>query len=225
MTAPGWPAKLAHEDVELRPLRARDAAAWSEVRIRNEGWLAPWEGRPPSAPRASWRERHSPAVFTAMLRNHRREARAGRMLPWGVFVQGRLAGQVTVNSIVRGAFDCGFVGYWVDRRVAGRGVLPTALALALDHCFGPAGLHRVQADVRPENVASLRVVEKLGFRREGVHARYLYIDGDWRDHVSYALLREDAPRGVLLGYLDRSGGAAGGKDRVPPGAPPPPTVR
>ncbi len=203
MTAPGWPVRLAHGDVEVRPLRARDATAWSDVRIRNESWLRQWEGRPPSRPPATWHDRHSPAVYSAMLRNHRREARAGRMLPLAVHVDGRLAGQVTVNGVVRGAFDSGYVGYWVDRAVAGRGVMPTALAMVLDHCFGPVGLHRVEANVRPENAASRRVVEKLGFREEGLHARYLFIDDDWRDHASYALLREDAPGGVLLGYLDR----------------------
>lgn len=203
MAAPGWPVRLAHEDVEVRPLRGRDAAAWSDVRIRNESWLRQWEGRSPSLPPASWRDRHSAAVFSAMLRNHRRESRAGRMLPLAVDVAGRLAGQVTVNGVVRGAFDSAYVGYWVDRKVAGRGVMSTALGLVLDHCFGPVGLHRVEANVRPENVASRRVVEKLGFREEGVHARYLFIDEDWRDHVSYALLREDAPEGVLLRYLAR----------------------
>lgn len=197
--------KLAHGDVELRPLRARDSATWSEVRIRNEAWLKRWEGRPPSLPKASWPDRHSPAVFTAMLRNHRREARAGRMLPLAVFCDGRLAGQVTVNGIVRGAFDSAYVGYWVDHRVAGRGVTPTALALVLDHCFGPVGLHRVEANVRPENAASIRVVEKLAFREEGRHARYLFIDDDWRDHLSYALLREDQPEGVLRRFLSSHG--------------------
>ena len=201
MSAPGWPVKLAHEDIELRPLRARDATAWSEVRIRNVAWLKQWEGRSPSLPPVTWRERHSTAAFPGMLRHYRREARAGRMLPLAVLVDGRLSGQVTVSNIVRGAFDCGSVGYWVDRRVAGRGVLPTALALVLDHCFGPVGLHRIEANVRPENAASLRVVEKLRFRREGRHERYLFIDDDWRDHVSFALLREDAPGGVLLRYL------------------------
>lgn len=171
------------------------------MRIRNEAWLKRWEGRPPSLPKASWPDRHSPAVYTAMLRNHRREARAGRMLPLAVFAAGRLAGQVTVNGIVRGAFDSAYVGYWVDRRVAGQGVLPTALAMVLDHCFGPVGLHRVEANVRPENAASIRVVEKLGFREEGRHARYLFIDDDWRDHLSYALLREDQPEGVLRRFL------------------------
>ena len=204
MSAPGWPARLAHGDVEVRPLRARDAAAWSEVRLRNERWLAPWEGRTPTLPRTSWTDRHSPAVFAPMLRSFRKEARAGRMLPFAVTVAGRLSGQVTVNSIVRGAFQAGYVGYWVDERVAGRGVLPTALALVLDHCFGPVGLHRVEANVRPENAASLRVVHKLGFREEGRHLRYLFIDEAWRDHASFALLREDLPQGVLASYLGRT---------------------
>jgi ribosomal-protein-alanine N-acetyltransferase len=143
-------------------------------------------------------------VFAALLRSTRREARAGRALPFAVVLDGRLAGQITVNTIVRGAFDGGHVGYWVDERVAGRGVLPTALALVLDHCFGPVGLHRVEADVRPENTASRRVVDKLGFSQEGLRRRYLFIDEQWRDHVSYALLREDQPEGVLRRYLARS---------------------
>jgi len=204
MSAPGWPARLSHGLVEVRPLRSRDARQWSEVRIRNEAWLRPWEGRPPSSTPAGWPDRHSTAVFAALLRSSRREARAGRALPFAVAVEGRLAGQITVNSIVRGAFDGGHVGYWVDERVAGRGVLPTALALVLDHCFGPVGLHRVEADVRPENTASRRVVDKLGFQQEGLHRRYLFIDEQWRDHVSYALLREDQPEGVLRRYLARS---------------------
>jgi ribosomal-protein-alanine N-acetyltransferase len=203
VSAPGWPARLRHGAIEVRPLRARDARSWSQLRIRNEAWLRPWEGRPPASPPAGWSERHSPAVFAAMLRQQRKEARAGRALPFAVVVDGRLAGQVSVSSIVRGAFDCGYVGYWVDEQVAGRGVLPTALALVLDHCFGPVGLHRVEADVRPENAASRRVVDKLGFREEGLHRRYLFIDEAWRDHVSYALLREDVPEGVLRRYLAR----------------------
>jgi len=102
-----------------------------------------------------------------------------------------------VSSIVRGAFDSGSVGYWVDRRFAGRGVVSTALALAVDHCFGPVGLHRVEANARPENAPSLRVLDKVGFRSEGRHLNYLFIDGAWRDHLAFALTQEDHPAGVL----------------------------
>ena len=202
MSAPGWPATLAHGNIGVRPLRSRDAALWSEIRVRNEVWLAPWEGRAPSQPRASWRDRHSPAVFTAMLRHQRKEARAGRLLPFAVTVEGRLVGSVTVGGITRGASDSGYVGYWVDESVAGRGVLPTALALILDHCFGPVALHRIEANIRPENVASRRVVAKLGLLEEGLHRRYLFIDEDWRDHLTYALLAENVPTGgVLAGWI------------------------
>ena len=187
----------------MRPLRARDAGAWSEVRVRNETWLAPWEGRPPTRPAGPWRDQHSPAVFAVMLRHQRKEARAGRLLPFGVHVDGRLAGGVTVGSITRGAFDSAYVGYWVDTAVAGRGVTTTAVALVLDHCFGPVGLHRVEANVRPENAASRRVVAKLGMVEEGLHRRYLFIDEDWRDHLTYALLAEDVPPGGVIGRQTR----------------------
>ena len=70
--------------------------------------------------------------------------------------------------------------------------MPTAVAMAVDHCFGPVGLHRVEINIRPENAASLRVVAKLGFRPEGLRPRYLHIDGDWRDHLVFALNAEEA---------------------------------
>jgi [ribosomal protein S5]-alanine N-acetyltransferase len=76
-------------------------------------------------------------------------------------------------------------------------VIPTALALAVDHCFFTVGLHRIEVNIRPENHASLRVVEKLGFRQEGLRERFLHIDGDWRDHLSFALTTEDVPGGLL----------------------------
>ena len=199
--------RLAHAGVQVRPLQLRDAPAWCEVRARNERWLARWEGRPPSQPPAGWAERNSPAVFAAMMRVQRKEARAGRLLPFAVVVDGRLRGAITVAGLTRGAFDSAHVGYWVDEQVAGRGVTPTALALVLDHCFGPVGLHRVEANVRPENTASLQVVRKLGFVEEALHRRFLFIDEDWRDHLGFALLAEDLPRGVLRTYLE--GRAAG----------------
>lgn len=200
-TAPGWPVSLSDGDVGVRPLRLRDTVAWVEVRQANEAWLAPWEGTPArlGPPTASWAERHTAGVFALMLRQLRAEARAGRCLPFAVTWQGHFVGQVTVSGIVRGAFDSAAVGYWVDGRHAGRGIMPTALGLVVDHCFGPVGLHRVEANVRPENTASRRVVEKLGFREEALHARYLHIDGAWRDHVGYALTDDrPAPTPPLL---------------------------
>jgi len=179
--------------VELHPLRRRDAAEWSRLRVANETWLSRWE--PTHA--LPWRERHTPAAYRAMRRAVLRRAKEGTSLPFAVRVEGRLAGQVTIDNIVRGAVRMGHLGYWIDHEVAGRGMGSLAVALVCDHAFGAVGLHRVQAEIRPENVPSQRLVERLGFQREGLLRRYLDIDGDWRDHFTYALLAEDAPGGVL----------------------------
>jgi ribosomal-protein-alanine N-acetyltransferase len=196
---PGWPAHLAWGPVELHPLRRRDAADWSRVRLANEDWLTPWE---PSAP-INWRARHTPAAYRAMRRAAARRARSGTALPFAIRVEGRFAGQVTIDNIVRGAMRSGHLGYWIDRSVAGRGMASLAVALVCDHAFGVVGLHRLQADIRPENRPSQGLVERLGFHQEGLLRRYLDIDGDWRDHLTYALLAEDVPGGVLARWQAR----------------------
>ncbi|MCF8538458.1 MAG: GNAT family N-acetyltransferase, partial [Candidatus Nanopelagicales bacterium] len=89
-----------------------------------------------------------------------------------------------------------YIGYWIDREVAGRGIMPTAVALAIDHCFTSLHLHRIEINIRPENTASLRVVEKLGLRLEGERPAYLHIDGDWRDHRTFVVFADDVPSGV-----------------------------
>nr|WP_196791126.1 GNAT family protein [Motilibacter aurantiacus] len=178
-------------------MRLRDATTWREVRRRNVDWLTPWEATPPDPTRP-------PVSFQATVRFLRKEARAGRALPFVVTYEGRLVGQVTVGGITRGSLCSAHIGYWVDAAVAGRGVIPTAVALVTDHCFGPVGLHRIEVNIRPENAASLRVVEKLGFRDEGLRERLLHIDGDWRDHRSFALTAEEVPEGVLARWRARS---------------------
>jgi ribosomal-protein-alanine N-acetyltransferase len=85
--------------------------------------------------------------------------------------------------------------------VAGRGITPTALALTVDHCLTEARLHRVEVNIRPENQASIRVVEKLRLRQEGYHERFLDIDGGWRDHLSFAVTTEEILSGGTLSRL------------------------
>jgi ribosomal-protein-alanine N-acetyltransferase len=132
-----------------------------------------------------------------MTRYLRAEAAAGRILPFVLQYQGRLVGQLTVGGITWGSMCSANIGYWVDEEVAGRGIMPTAVALCVDYCFGVLGLHRIEVCIRPENVPSRRVVEKLGFRDEGMRPRYLHIDGDWRDHLVYAMTVEEAPQSLL----------------------------
>jgi [ribosomal protein S5]-alanine N-acetyltransferase len=204
VTAPGWPATLVDGAVVVRPPKLRDALTWVDLRVRNEAWLAPWEATPPTVePLGPWAERQTVTIYSQMVRRLRRQARQGGALPFLVARRDeerqsdQVVGQITVSTIVRGAANTGQVGYWIDEAVAGRGIMPTALALVVGHCLGPVGLHRIEANVRPENVASRRVVEKLGFREEGLHLRYLAIDGAYRDHIVYAITTEDVPEGIV----------------------------
>jgi ribosomal-protein-alanine N-acetyltransferase len=210
----GWPVTIIEPSllgapVALRPVKVRDSRAWRDSRVRNASWLRPWEPTNPETPLY----RSSVGPYVAMARTMRREARQGLALPWVVMYDGAFVGQLTVGSILWGSARSGQVGYWIDEAVAGKGITPTALAMAIDHCFFVVGLHRVEASIRPENVASRRVVEKLGFREEGLRRKYLHIDGAWRDHLCYALTIEDVQGGLLARwrsvlYSSRSGTAS-----------------
>ncbi len=107
-----------------------------------------------------------------------------------------MVGQLTVTGVAWGSARWAQVGYWIDEGHAGRGIMPTAVALASDHCFS-IGLHRIEIAIRPENTASLRIVEKLGFDKIGLAPRYLHINGGWRDHLLFAMTAEQAPAGLL----------------------------
>jgi len=204
--APGWPVVLREGDVVLRPLRRSDARAWLDVRARNADWLVPWEATAPEPPRG-------PApTFGQYVRMLQRQARRGDSLPFAIEYRGELVGQLTVSAITRGSAMSGSIGYWVSRDVAGRGIVPTAVALVVDHCFGPVGLHRLEVAIRPENAASLRVVAKLGLREEGLRERFLHIQGDWRDHRTFAVTVDEVPDGLLARWRARRGRA----DTPPP---------
>jgi ribosomal-protein-alanine N-acetyltransferase len=203
---PGWPADLRHEDVRVRPLRRRDVGRWCELRHRNASWLAPWESTLPGGPLELLTD-PSRATFGAMRRTLARYAARGLALPFVIDAGEGLVGQVTVSAVTRGSLSGATVGYWIDESHAGRGITTTAVALVVDHCFYEVGLHRIELNVRPQNAPSRRLAEKLGFRDEGLRLRYLHIDGGWRDHLCYALTREEVPGGVLRRLIGQGGGA------------------
>jgi [ribosomal protein S5]-alanine N-acetyltransferase len=198
----GYPVVLTEGPVSLRPPVPRDGPAWQELQNHNRAWLSRWEATvPPNTPyvrRQTYRE---------LVRGGRAAAAAGRMMPFNIWYtdpvtqgesgQARLVGQLNVAGITWGSLCSAHIGYWVDERVAGRGIMPTAVALAVEHSFRTVGLHRIEVNIRPENAPSRRVVEKLGFREEGLRPAYLHIDGDWRDHVAYALTAQEVPEGMM----------------------------
>jgi ribosomal-protein-alanine N-acetyltransferase len=166
------------------------------VRRANADWLRPWDATVP--PGGAER----PSSFRVLVRRLDRLARSGLCMPFAVDVDGQFAGQVTVNNIVRGSGQFASIGYWLDRTHAGRGVMPLAVALVIDHCFTTAGLHRIEIAIRPENSNSLRVVEKLGLAEFGYAPRFLHIDGEWRDHRLYAVTVEEVS-GRMVDRLSR----------------------
>lgn len=196
-----------HERVSIRLVRPRDARTLQDQLLANRAWLRPWEATNPRGG-LSFDMR---ASIRRLLQQHRE----GGGVPLVMEYDGRVAGQLNVWGMARGSLESATIGYWVSEEFAGLGVTPTSVALATDLCFFELGLHRMEICIRPENAASLRVVEKLGFRYEGYRRRYIHIDGDWRDHHAFALVREDVPDGVLRRWVE---------GRVPPGAgavPPP----
>jgi ribosomal-protein-alanine N-acetyltransferase len=103
----------------------------------------------------------------------------------------RLAGVYNLSEIVRGAFQNAFLGYYAFVPLAGTGLMRAAMPLVLAHAFDELGLHRLQANVQPENARSRALLEATGWRKEGYAPHYLFIDGAWRDHVLYAVTVED----------------------------------
>src|ERR1700761_2667770 len=204
---PGWPTsvgplRVAAGLIRLRPVRLRDAAKWSRARMADRKHLEPWE---PST-EADWTARHSVSAWPAVCSSLRAEARNGRMLPYVIELNGEFCGQLTVGNVAHGALRSAWIGYWVSSSVTGGGVATGALALGLDHCFGPVRLHRVEATVRPENAASRAVLAKVGFREEGLLKRYLQVDGGWRDHLLVGLTIEEV-YGSVVSALVREGHA------------------
>jgi ribosomal-protein-alanine N-acetyltransferase len=196
---------LRDGEVTLRPIRAKDAKPLERVLLDNRIWLRRWEATYPGG--------GSVIDTRASIRSLTAHARSGNGLPFIIEVDGQLVGQLNVSSIAYGSLSSASIGYWVAQDVAGRGVTPTAVALATDYCFRSIRLHRMEICIRPENVPSLRVVEKLGFRYEGLRRRFIHIDGDWRDHFAFALVAEEVPGGVLARW--RSGQVPVDAARVP----------
>lgn len=187
-------------ELRLRCVRLRDARELEAVLLRDREWLQPWEATLPGN-EGRWDVR-------AGIRSLLDLAGQGLALPFVMSIDQTIVGQLTVSNIQYGAVLSASIGYWVSKDLAGRGVTPTAVAMATDYCFQQMKLHRIEICIRPENAASLRVVQKLGFRYEGYRRRYIHIDGDWRDHYCFALLAEEVPDGVLnrwrAGRVDES---------------------
>lgn len=180
---------LTHGDVRLRIVRIKDAKQLEKLVLGNREWLRPWEATNPEGP--------TRFDIRGQIRGLLRQMDNQAGLPFVIEYAGEIVGQLNVSNIVFGSVSSCVLGYWIAPEYAGKSITTTAVALATDYLLNIVGLHRVEIDIRPENNASLRVVQKLGFRYEGLKERYLHINNDWRDHYVFALTYEEVSGGVL----------------------------
>lgn len=181
-------SRLRTERLELRPLAPSDFAQWNEVRERCRIWLSKWEPLPPaSAPDSS----RDPQAFSNRCRMRERERSMGTAFDFGLWHEGWFCGEINISHVARGAFQSAHVGYWIDERLAGKGLIAEGLMAVFEFAFSQADLHRVQVSIMPRNAASLRVVAKLGLRSEGIAQRYIQIAGVWEDHERFGLTLEE----------------------------------
>jgi [ribosomal protein S5]-alanine N-acetyltransferase len=134
----------------------------------------------------------------------RRDALLGHGLSWAITFGDQLVGHISLGGLVWGSERTGVLGVWVDKAVARAGIASIAVAMVVDHGFRDVGLHRIVANIRPENTASRQGLEGY-FREEGLLVRQSYVDGAWRDHLCYALTAEEVPPG---GYVEHFRSAA-----------------
>jgi ribosomal-protein-alanine N-acetyltransferase len=191
---PSLSTRIVTERLVLRPPRTSDVPEVRRALRANSAHLRPWSVAPAPG--------EDPASLTSVSRavlRHRREWKRGQAFV--LFVspredEARIIGRVALGGILRGAFQNAYLGYWIDAERQGRGLMTEAVRATTTFAFGVAALHRVQAAVMPSNKASLRVLEKAGYRREGSAARYLCIAGAWEDHVLFAVTTEEWPDGA-----------------------------
>ncbi len=174
------------EGVYLRPAEMRDYGPWAELRQASREFLAPWEPTwpPDDLTRSSFRRR---------LRRHQEELDRDEAYPFLLFQQGndRLLGGLTLGQVRRGVAQAATLGYWMGAPHAGKGFMARAVRATAGFAFATLRLHRIEAACLPENTPSIRLLEGIGFRREGFARSYLRINGDWRDHLQFALIETD----------------------------------
>ncbi|MCP8939234.1 GNAT family N-acetyltransferase [Alsobacter sp. SYSU M60028] len=170
----------------LRPPRPDDYVAWARLRQASYEFLKPWEPIWPAddLTRAAYRRR---------IRRYQREIEEDLAYPFFLFREpdDELMGGLTLGMVRRGVAQAATLGYWMGAPFAGRGHMGRAVRAAAGYGFDNLRLRRIEAACVPHNAPSMRLLERVGFRREGLARQYLCINGVWQDHVLYALLRDD----------------------------------
>jgi [ribosomal protein S5]-alanine N-acetyltransferase len=196
-TVPSLTTRVITARLVLRPPRPADVPELRRLMRANADHLRPWETAPTPG--------EDPASLTVVadrVARQRRDWKRGGSYALLVTLRTPgepIVGRVNLGGVLRGAFQNAYLGYWIDRDHQRRGLMTEAVGGALAFAFGAAGLHRVQIAIMPRNPASLRVMEKIGVRREGFAERYLRIADAWEDHVIFAITADEWAAKVAAG--------------------------
>jgi [ribosomal protein S5]-alanine N-acetyltransferase len=186
----GPPSDIANfvrgEGVYLRPPEMRDYEAWAALREHSRAFLAPWEPTWPG-------DDLTRTAFRRRLRRHMQEIAEDQAYPFLIFREGddALVGGLTVGQIKRGVAQSATLGYWMGLPFAGKGLMSRSVRAMTGFAFTSLRLHRIEAACLPHNEASIKLLERNGFKKEGSARAYLRINGLWQDHFLYALLETD----------------------------------
>jgi ribosomal-protein-alanine N-acetyltransferase len=177
---------IAGDGVYMRPPNLADYTTWAELRAESRAFLTPWEPTWPA-------DDLTRSAFRRRIRRYQDEIRDDHAYPFFIFRQADqiLLGGITLSNVTRGMTQTATLGYWMGERYANRGYMTRAVKALAPFAFGALRLHRLEAACLPHNVASMRLLEKLGFQREGLARGLVCIAGRWQDHIVYALLADD----------------------------------
>ena len=177
--------RIETDRLTLRPPQHGDFREWASLRETSRGFLEPWE--------PTWASDHlTRRSFTNRVYWAQRSIASGRAVPLFLFQrQGGLVGAITLDNIQRGPSQAATLGYWVGEAHVRNGFMREAVTGVVHYAFQTLDLSRITAGCLPENAASRGLLEKCGFKYEGVAQAYLQIDGRWRNHVLYSMLRDD----------------------------------
>jgi ribosomal-protein-alanine N-acetyltransferase len=174
------------DKVLMRPPQMSDYADWASLRGASDAFLRPWE--PEWAP-----DELSRSAFRRRLRYYQRDMREGLGYAFLIFRNGdsKLVGGITLSNARRGVSQSLSVGYWIGEAYSQQGLMTSALTAIIPFVFSTLGFHRLEAACLPSNAPSRRLLENCGFQYEGLARQYLRINGNWQDHLLYAVIEDD----------------------------------
>ncbi|WP_336785595.1 GNAT family N-acetyltransferase [Paenibacillus sp. MMO-177] len=177
---------MSSDGIYLRLLEPGDAKPMLELKQRNRIFSQPFE--PIREDKHYTLEEQEKEIGNGIA-----AAQQGQAYFYGIFLteSDKLIGRIALTSVSRGVFQNAYMGYFIDQEHNGRGYATAAVTAVVRKAFDELQLHRIQAGVMPVNARSLRVLEKAGFRQEGLARRYLKINGQWEDHLLFAITKED----------------------------------